>query len=92
MSKTKLLLWAAMWVGIAILFLFWHAYACTFVLLLLACPFAVIAGLKHRRDQRIISEAKHAQFSSPRTPALPMMTNKSTQGRLFVPPPIDRRS
>ncbi len=88
MSKTKMLLWAAMWVGIAILFLFWHAYACTFVLLLIACPFAVIASLKHRRDRRIIHEAEEVHHLAARLPAVKPPMSSQGNDRLFVPPPL----
>jgi len=91
MSKTKAFIWAVILTSSAILFLFWHVYTCTFVLLLIACPFAVVAYRKQRRDLRIVEGATQAQLDQPQTLVIPMMTSKNTQGRLFVPPPIDRR-
>lgn len=92
MSKSKALAYSVIAFGLAFLFLYWQLNSCFFVLLLISLPFAVIAALKYRRDWRLTAEAEQARLSQPHTPALPMMTNKSTQGRLFVPPPVDRRS
>ncbi|HVB24073.1 MAG TPA: hypothetical protein VNG51_19200 [Ktedonobacteraceae bacterium] len=90
MSKTKALLYAGMWIGIAILFFWWQIPDLPIVCLFLACPFVMIAGYKYRRDWKLIEAAERAELNQPLTPALPMMSSPNSN-RLFVPPPLDRR-
>lgn len=89
MSKTKALAWTVASLATGIFFLIAaHSIACMACCLLPAAGFGFIAYRKIRRDQELIAGAMQAQLDQPQVQ--PMMTSKNVQGRLFVPPPIDR--
>ncbi len=92
MSKGKALAFVALALFLAMLCLPVHLYACMFPFIGAAMVFGAIAYAKYMRDRNMIASAKQEQLlASRQLPAPPPMSSKGSS-RLFVPPPIDRRS
>lgn len=90
MSKAITLSWALMCIALAIASYSVGLIVWALPLLLIGLMFTLLWAYKFVRDRGIISRARREAERAP-TPTTPPMTSHGSQ-RLFVPPPLDRRS
>lgn len=88
MNKTKSIGCAVLFGALTLICLFGQVYGCMLPFLIIAAIFSLIAWRKHKRDMRIIVEAHQEQIAPRHEMELPPMTSKGSNGRLFVPPPL----
>jgi uncharacterized membrane protein len=89
MTKTKAIGWAVFFGVLIIVCLTTQLYGCILPFLITALVFALIACFKHKRDLRIITETYQEERAARReVSVVPPMTSKGSNGRLFVPPPL----
>lgn len=88
MTKTKAIGFAVFFGALVIVCLPMQLYGCMLPFLIAATIFSLIAWRKHKRDMHIVVEAYQEQIASSHEMELPPMTSKGSNGRLFVPPPL----
>ncbi len=92
MSKAKALKYTILWAVLAAILLIAHITLFGTFFALLAVISLITWLMKAMRDEATIQEAGARQkHEATRLPELPAMTSKGSD-RLFVPPPLDRRS
>lgn len=87
MTKTKAIGWAVFFGVLIIICLMTQLYGCVLPFLIAGLVFTLIAWFKHRRDMQIIAEA-YQEEGHREVSVVPPMTSKGSNGRLFVPPPL----
>ena len=89
MTKTKAIAWAVFFGVLVVICLPSQLYACAWPFLIATLVFGLIAWRKHKRDLEIIAGAAYQEErASHREAYAPPMTSKGSNGRLFVPPPL----